>query len=73
MRTVWPDRSTSAGICGMVVVSCLREKGNGPSEWNVKVFLLAKQNVTDAMSDMYEEAGVVGMGKQDPIDGSRWL
>ena len=59
MRTVWPERSTSAGICGMVVVSCLRQKGSGPSEWNEKVFLLPKQNVMDAMSDMYGKARVV--------------
>ena len=51
-RTVWPERSRSAGICGMVVVSCLRQKGTGPSEWNVKVCLLPKQNVADAKSDI---------------------
>ena len=45
----------------MVVVSCLRQKGNGPSEWNEKVFLLPKQNVMDAMSDMYGKARVMSL------------
>ena len=47
----FPERSTSAGICGMVVVICLIEKGIGPSEWNVRVFLLRK--VKEARSAMY--------------------
>jgi len=39
------------------------QKGSGPSEWNERVFLLPKQNVKDARSDMYEEAGVVSMAR----------
>ena len=58
MRTVWPDRSTSVGSFGMDVVSCLIQKGIGPSEWNVRAFLLAIQKVKDAKNwDMVEEAG----------------
>jgi len=34
------------------------QKGSGPSEWNEKVFLLPKQNVMDATSDMYGKARV---------------
>lgn len=37
----------------MLVMICLKQKGSGPSELNERVFLLPKQNVKDASSDMW--------------------
>ena len=42
-------------------MSCLRQKGTGPSEWNERVFLLPKQNDMGATSDIYGEARVVSL------------
>jgi len=46
----------------MVVVSCLRQKGTGPSEWNERVLLLPKQNDMGAMSDIYGAVSLVWDG-----------
>ena len=83
-RIVWPERSTSAGICGIVVVSCLRQKGIGPSGCSERVLLLKKQNVKDAKNCMYRESarvvslwGEVGEAEEDeggdptPVDKLR--
>ena len=40
----------------MVVVSCLRQKGIGPSGCSERVLLLKKQNVKDAKNCMYRES-----------------
>jgi len=56
----------------MVVVSCLRQKGSGPSELNERVFLLPKQNVMDAISDMYGKARVVSPVWDGEVSAGRW-
>lgn len=43
----------------MEAVSCLKQKGIGPSEWKVRAFLLPKQNVRDDRSCMAGAIGVV--------------
>ena len=45
-------------------MSCLKQKGIGPSEWKLNAFLLAKQNVKDAKNSMCME----GLG-----GGNLWM